>query len=73
MKEVVALCMFMVVNNQMELKEHLYVPEGFGKCLEMKRISERNVNPTRISFMCGKVMATMSENGKHIIAIAKKG
>jgi len=72
MKEIVALCMFMIVGGEFELKEHLYVPDGMGKCLQMKRESERNTNPERIKFMCGNVMAQMSEDGKHILAIAKK-
>lgn len=72
MKEVVALCMFMIVNGDFELKEHLYVSKGMGKCLEMKRQAERNVNPERVKFMCGNVIAHMSEDGKHILAISKK-
>ncbi len=61
-----------MINGDFELKEHLYVEPGMGKCLEMKREAERNVNPERIKFMCGNVMAQMSEDGKHILAISKK-
>ena len=39
MKEVVALCMFMIVNGEFELKEHLYT-KNKSKCLEMKQIAE---------------------------------
>jgi DNA-binding transcriptional regulator GbsR (MarR family) len=68
MIEVVALLMFL----KGDLKEHYYVPKGFSKCLEMKRKSERTANPERVRYSCAKVMAKMSEDGKHIIAIAKK-
>jgi len=68
MIEVVALLMFL----EGDLKEHYYVPKGFSKCLEMKRKSERSANPERVRYSCAKVMAKMSEDGKHIIAIAKK-
>ena len=64
--------MFMMVNGVLELKEHLYVEDGMSKCLKMKRESERQANPERVKYMCGKVMAQLSEDGKHIIAIAKK-
>ena len=48
-KIVVALCMFTSQSGDMP-EEHLLVEEGFGKCLEMKRKAERNVNPERIRF-----------------------
>ena len=67
MIEVVALCMFL----SGDLKEHLYVPDGFSKCLEMKRIAERDYKPN-VRYMCGNVMAQMSKDGKHILAISKK-
>jgi hypothetical protein len=38
----------------------------------MKRKSERSANPERVRYSCAKVMAKMSDDGKHIIAIAKK-
>ena len=73
MIKVIALCMFTLTSTgSQELMEHLYVPEGIGKCLEMKRIAERNLNTETKMMMCGEVMAQMSDDGKHIVSIRKK-
>ena len=67
-KIVVALCMFTSQSGDMP-EEHLLVEDGFGKCLEMKRKAERNVNPERIRFVCGKVEAVIEvdQTGKEHI------
>ena len=52
MKEViicVALCMFL----EGELVEHTY-KASMGECLKAKREAERNIQPERVQFKCGK-------------------
>jgi len=67
-KIVIALCMFTASSGEYP-EEHLYVEEGYGKCLEMKRKAERNVNPERIRFVCGEVEALIEtdQTGKEHI------
>ena len=45
----VALCMFL----EGELVEHTY-KSSMSECLKSKRIAERNIQPERIQFACGK-------------------
>ena len=45
----VALCMFL----EGELVEHTY-KESMADCLRAKRVAERNIQPERIQFACGK-------------------
>ena len=45
----VALCMFF----EGELVEHTY-KESMADCLRAKRVAERNIQPERIQFACGK-------------------
>ena len=52
MKEIivcVALCMFF----EGELVEHTY-KSSMSECLKSKRIAERNIQPERVQFACGK-------------------
>ena len=52
MKEIiicVALCMFF----EGELVEHTY-KSSMAECLKSKRIAERNIQPERVQFACGK-------------------
>ena len=52
MKEIiicVALCMFF----EGELVEHTY-KSSMAECLKAKRIAERNIQPERVQFACGK-------------------
>ena len=45
----VALCMFF----EGELVEHTY-KESMADCLRAKRVAERNIQPERVQFACGK-------------------
>ena len=45
----VALCMFF----EGELVEHTY-KSSMSECLKAKRIAERNIQPERVQFACGK-------------------
>ena len=45
----VALCMFL----EGELVEHTY-KESMADCLKAKRTAERNIQPERVQFKCGK-------------------
>ena len=45
----VALCMFL----EGELVEHTY-KSSMSECLKSKRIAERNIQPERVQFACGK-------------------
>ena len=45
----VALCMFL----EGELVEHTY-KESMADCLRAKREAERNIQPERVQFKCGK-------------------
>ena len=45
----VALCMFL----EGELVEHTY-KESMSDCLRAKREAERNIQPERVQFKCGK-------------------
>ena len=45
----VALCMFF----EGELVEHTY-KSSMSECLKAKRIAERNIEPERVQFACGK-------------------
>ena len=45
----VALCMFF----EGELVEHTY-KASMSECLKAKRIAERNIQPERVQFACGK-------------------
>ena len=45
----VALCMFF----EGELVEHTY-KSSMSECLKSKRIAERNIQPERVQFACGK-------------------
>ena len=45
----VALCMFL----EGELVEHTY-KSSMGDCLKAKREAERNIQPERVQFKCGK-------------------
>ena len=45
----VALCMFF----EGELVEHTY-KSSMSECLKAKRIAERNIQPERVQFKCGK-------------------
>jgi len=45
----VALCMFL----EGELVEHTY-KESMSDCLRAKRVAERNIQPERVQFKCGK-------------------
>jgi len=45
----VALCMFF----EGEVVEHTY-KSSMSECLKSKRIAERNIQPERIQFACGK-------------------
>jgi len=52
MKEIiicVALCMFL----EGELVEHTY-KGSMAECLKAKRTAERNIQPERVQFKCGK-------------------
>ena len=45
----VALCMFL----EGQLVEHTY-KSSMGECLKAKRVAERNIQPERVQFKCGK-------------------
>ena len=45
----VALCMFL----EGELVEHTY-KSSMAECLKAKRTAERNIQPERVQFKCGK-------------------
>ena len=72
-KIVVALCMFTTQSGDVPM-EHLYVKDGYGKCLQLKREAERNTNPERIRWVCGEVEAMIevdSMGNQHINKIIK--
>ena len=66
MIEVVALLMYL--GDPLVLKEHTLMKDGFGQCLEKKRIASRNSN--NAVYQCAQVMATVKD-GK-IVNIASK-
>ena len=45
----VALCMFL----EGQLVEHTY-KSSMSECLKAKRVAERNIQPERVQFKCGK-------------------
>ena len=55
----VALCMFL----EGELVEHTY-KESMSDCLRAKRVAERNIQPERVQFKCGKNVKAEVENVK---------
>jgi len=64
MVEVIALLMF--VGEPQKLMEYTYM-KSVHECLNKRRISTRNSNAT---FMCSKVLATLSKDNK-ILSIKK--
>ena len=55
--EVIALCMWLANSEgKLELIEHTY-KENLRECLASSRIAQRELDPMRAKFACGKVMA----------------
>ena len=53
---VVALCLFIIEEDDAKLKEH-YLHPTISSCLKAKREGERNVSPEDIMLTCDKVLA----------------
>ena len=67
-KLVIALCLF---SSNGELLEHTKV-DSIGKCLEMKRVMMRNMNPN-VRIMCGEVEGYLEEvNGTEFLTAIRK-
>ena len=55
--EVIALCMWLANSEgKLELIEHTY-KENLRECLASSRIAQRELDPMRTKFACGKVTA----------------
>ena len=58
--EVIALCMWLANSEgKLELIEHTY-KESLGECLRSSRIAQRELDPMRAKFACGKVTAMVA-------------
>ena len=57
--EVIALCMWLANSEgTLELIEHTY-KDSLRECLRSSRIAQRELDPTRAKFACGRVMAVV--------------
>ena len=57
--EVIALCMWLAnAEGKLELIEHTY-KANLGECLRSSRIAQRELDPMRAKFACGRVTAVV--------------